>query len=355
MSFLSVVSIIQLANGILFIAAVWDDSADDVGDTFWDIYAFLVLVLVVPLVHIGVWQIGKCKRQRDVDNGLMDESDSNHPKNVLKKHRMVTSMFISVRNSKAGEKPEDTPFATDSKPMAVLAESASKMEDSMANSTPMDREMEVPTNIETPADLDEEILTKPTALGDEENPPTIGQLLVDWQCCGCVRGDDKTISEKIGHGIMWFVYVMLCLACCFSIFNNIGATLQQEAARAKLPEVNRLIYNDMDLGPVCAFDNKGADSNITTFVDKDAAHAAGFLVLHCGACGHCSDWHNLRLEYTTRDSLAAEGRKCAQQSLFGGGYDSLVECLGEPAIGFQGQCAICWADDILCTKSFVGR
>lgn len=53
-----------------------------------------------------------------------------------------------------------------------------------------------------------------------------------------------------------------------------------------------------------------------------------------------------------REFLAAEGRKCAQKSLFGGGYDTLVECLEGDAIGFQGQCAVCWADDILCTKSF---
>lgn len=27
-------------------------------------------------------------------------------------------------------------------------------------------------------------------------------------------------------------------------------------------------------------------------------------------------------------------------------------CLKDDPIGFQGQCAICWADGILCTKSF---
>ena len=50
--------------------------------------------------------------------------------------------------------------------------------------------------------------------------------------------------------------------------------------------------------------------------------------------------------------MALESRKCAQKSLFGGGHDDLVECLEGDQIGFQGQCAVCWADDILCTKSF---
>lgn len=30
----------------------------------------------------------------------------------------------------------------------------------------------------------------------------------------------------------------------------------------------------------------------------------------------------------------------------------LVECLKGDTIGFQGQCAVCWAEDILCTKDF---
>ena len=69
------------------------------------------------------------------------------------------------------------------------------------------------------------------------------------------------------------------------------------------------------------------------------------------------DWFSyvsLNLQYFCchREFLASEGRKCAQKSLFGGGYDTLVECLEDDQIGFQGQCAICWADDILCTKSF---
>mmetsp|Transcript_35380 Transcript_35380/g.73679 ORF Transcript_35380/g.73679 Transcript_35380/m.73679 type:complete len:167 (-) Transcript_35380:2050-2550(-) len=66
----------------------------------------------------------------------------------------------------------------------------------------------------------------------------------------------------------------------------------------------------------------------------------------------CSDWHNLELEYTTREFLALESRKCAQKSLFGSGADDLAECLGEPQIGFQGECAVCWAEDILCTKKY---
>ena len=55
---------------------------------------------------------------------------------------------------------------------------------------------------------------------------------------------------------------------------------------------------------------------------------------------------------TRRNFLALESRKCAQKSLWGGGKDVLVECLESEKIGFQGECAVCWAEDILCTKKF---
>ena len=71
---------------------------------------------------------------------------------------------------------------------------------------------------------------------------------------------------------------------------NWGATSQQDAAREKLPYVFEALYQNINEGPVCAFDNKGADSNIATFANKEAANAEGFLVLHCGECAACSDW-----------------------------------------------------------------
>lgn len=53
-----------------------------------------------------------------------------------------------------------------------------------------------------------------------------------------------------------------------------------------------------------------------------------------------------------RNFLALESRKCAQKTLFGSGREDLIECLEGDQIGFQGKCAECWADDILCTKKY---
>ena len=139
--------------------------------------------------------------------------------------------------------------------------------------------------------------------------PTYWELINDWQCCGCARGDDKTTFEKAWSVLVWTFYVVVTLFCIFSVISNIGATQEQEACRVKLPEVNEILYENIDEGPVCAFDNRTADYSIParewtpnpiTFDDKDAAHSAGYSILHCGPCGACSDWLNLELEYTTR-------------------------------------------------------
>ena len=160
-------------------------------------------------------------------------------------------------------------------------------------------------------------------------------------------------SSCLWKSIAWtkvIVMVLTYLLCLYFVAVSIGATLQQNGVREALPAVQEALYNQMNEGPVCAFDNRGAESNITTFPNKEAAHENGFLVVHCGACGACSSWENLIIEYTTRDSMAAAANECAKKALFGGGDDAITECLMEPPIGFGYECALCWMEDILCTK-----
>jgi len=153
--------------------------------------------------------------------------------------------------------------------------------------------------------------------------------------------------------ICWIKIIIMTLSyllCLYFVIVSIGATHQIANTRSNLPAVQEALYNHMNEGPVCAFDNRGSNSSITTFEDKEAANKAGFLVVHCGACGACSSWENLIIEYTTRDNMAALANACAKTALFGGGDDALAECLMDPKIGFEEECAICWMDDILCTQ-----
>jgi hypothetical protein len=354
-------SILTFADGVFFISAVWDDTTEDVSDTYWDAVALLIAAVFLTSVHILVWQLGKrqseTEARQSMQEGADDELSNSRPSPP--KQRMATSMIFSDRNVAKSQK----------EPTASEEENAEERLENVEEAHEKEEEEESPAAVDVADDSDgkekEEVVppamydpgevTKDDSNGDDDDemPPNLWQLtMTQWKFCGCARGDDKTIWRKVRNSINWILYIVVCLACLFLLITNMGSTYQQQAAKKKLPEVNELLYQNIDAGPVCAFDNRGADSNITTFDDQNAAHDAGLLILHCGACSHCSDWHNLELEYTTREFLASESRKCAQVSMFGGGYDALVECLEDDQIGFQGECAICWADDIECTKKY---
>lgn len=140
------------------------------------------------------------------------------------------------------------------------------------------------------------------------------------QVCTCYSPEYKE-SSLLWKTLVWIKVIVITLAhllFLYFVIVCIGATAQANQARDKLPFVYEAIYNHMNEGPVCAFDNQGSNSNITTFEDVDAAHDAGFLVLHCGACGACSNWEDLKLEWTTRDTISELANICAQRGLFGG-------------------------------------
>lgn len=175
-------------------------------------------------------------------------------------------------------------------------------------------------------------------------------------CCevfACYSPEYKQ-SSLLWKGAVWTKIILITttnLLFLYFVIVCIGATYQQDRTRDKLPYVHKTIYNHMNEGPVCAFDNRGPESNITNFPDADAAHQAGFLVLHCGACGACSNWQDLKLEWTTRDTISELANNCAKRGLFGGD-ESITDCLMDPSIGWGYDCAQCWMEDIVCTKDF---
>jgi hypothetical protein len=162
-------------------------------------------------------------------------------------------------------------------------------------------------------------------------------------------------SSYVWKFLCWLKLIVITLSyllCLFFVTVCIGATKQVTSTKTLLPSVHEALYTYQNIGPVCAFDNKGPESNITTFVNKDAAHKAGFLIVHCGACGACSSWQNMAIQYSTRMTLASLSQACAQESLFQKGdekEDDITNCLMEPTIGFDEECAVCWMEDIVCT------
>mmetsp|Transcript_19658 Transcript_19658/g.29131 ORF Transcript_19658/g.29131 Transcript_19658/m.29131 type:complete len:887 (+) Transcript_19658:124-2784(+) len=174
----------------------------------------------------------------------------------------------------------------------------------------------------------------------------------DWCAIFMCNTPEYTKMSCFWKMIGWTKIVVIAISyllCLYFVAVALGATRQIANTKENLPAVRKALYETQNEGPVCAFDNRGAASNITTFENKDAAHDAGFLIVHCGACGACSNWENLTIEYTTRNNMAALANKCAMRGLFGG-KDETRKCITEPAIGFTGQCAVCWTEDIVCTK-----
>jgi len=88
--------------------------------------------------------------------------------------------------------------------------------------------------------------------------------------------------------------------------------------------------------------------DIRTFHSLEDVHEANYSVIHCGECGHCSNWNDLRLQWTTRTYLAESAKECTKEILFGGTVDDVQECNEE--IGFTEDCAMCWTVDEMCAK-----
>jgi hypothetical protein len=185
--------------------------------------------------------------------------------------------------------------------------------------------------------------------GQYESWCTLARL----HCCGNAERSgerpDKTTLEKIVSVVKWFVWFFGSSLFLFLVIINIGATHQNKAVQENLPGAFDFLYPpDYNNGTVCAWDNRGPDSNSTTFVTAEAALAANFSIVHCGACAACSNWNDLRLQWTTRDFLADAAQDCAKKSLFGG-EDAVQEC-NRDDVGFTDDCARCWTVDVLCAK-----
>ena len=141
------------------------------------------------------------------------------------------------------------------------------------------------------------------------------------------KSHSRSLKKILGVLIVGIFFV----GCLFLLVVHIGAKHQADRTFRLLETVQRQLYSGFTEGEVCAFGDRGPASNIRTFSNKDAAHEAGYKVLHCGACGACSTWENLRIEWATRNYLAAESARCAKKSLLGG-QEAVTSCLEQPPI-----------------------
>lgn len=190
---------------------------------------------------------------------------------------------------------------------------------------------------------------------DEEvdrNETTCSLLLL--HCCGrgALAGERpiKTPFQKFICLVRWIIWIGVSVLFLYVTIINIGASQQTTIVMAHLPASDARLYPpDYNTGVMCAWNHQGENSTIQTFQTRAEALAANMSVVHCGACGACSNWNDLRLQWTTRDVLAKKAQKCGAKSI-SGGIEKVQECNHED-IGFTTPCAWCWTHDEICAKS----
>ncbi|CAB9497039.1 expressed unknown protein [Seminavis robusta] len=202
---------------------------------------------------------------------------------------------------------------------------------------------------------EEEELEEP----DEEDWDMSKLHLVNVICCGLncgPGGKKKPFAKRALNCCSWTFWFVLLAASLFFVVLLIGAQYQEKTVRRLLPRVNAILYDFQNEGEVCAFDARGestlrakVEATQRNFTNRDEAHSAGYSVLHCGACGACSNYNDLRQQYTTREILGQVALKCAKKVLFGGGFEKLKQCTMEETL-FLDACAACWTQDYICVK-----
>ena len=93
---------------------------------------------------------------------------------------------------------------------------------------------------------------------------------------------------------------------------NLGATYQQNIVRLRLNDSFAILYpDDYHTGEMCAWSDRSPEGEFRTFASlREVEETNGaFTVVHCGACGACSNWEDLSLQWTTRTFLAQASKQ----------------------------------------------
>ncbi|GMH61476.1 hypothetical protein TL16_g10659 [Triparma laevis f. inornata] len=89
-----------------------------------------------------------------------------------------------------------------------------------------------------------------------------------------------------------------------------------------------------------------AEKQVVTHVNASEAGKAGDLVAHCGDCGFCSNYNDIEIYNTTKETLTKTSTNCATKA-FIGGSDAVFDCFKED-VGFTDGCNDCWTENVMC-------
>lgn len=381
---LALLSSIALANGCYFIQTVW---GHEEGDEWMLTYVtFFVWLFIQLVVHFWLWKQSKKafqdmeKRQSLRSRGIATKYHTAlFDPNLLEKIRQeeeedvdqnrVTVIDVMTPIKESTERDDEPPDVTPSSVPETLKDDDNEVDgasNGIRNTSAvveLDPEAVDDNQISSANNVDETKEERAPPLGEDDDPDPSYWVLLRSRLCGwccCNRGKWKRNDydvipvlrpcERAIRILQRIFNALLILAFLYLTVVNIGASTQVQAVNQQLNQTFELLYPaNYNNGTVCAFDNNGPASNITTFPSPLSANSSGFEVLHCGACGACSSWQNLEANWKTRSNLAALSQACAKKLLFGG-YNAAIQCHLD-TIGFDETCSKCWVEDEMCARN----
>lgn len=376
-SLISIASAIAFSSGCWYIQQVW--GLERQNDDMLTLGSFLSWLFLAAMVHVAMYT-NTLRKDREMAAMPPDQRKSRkyrtrhfHPKHMSKLRKQLKRSCSQDENQELEryEKEMDTSHnwddinedgdpldgrGVDDQEMAKDNEKVAQGEETANESN--ESNVEVPKEViaalsDNPAKLRRLDSNDESVFYEEEEFNESWFSLCRLHCCGNAEraGErpQKSPFEFFLSAVKWFSWFVVNSFFLFLVIVNIGATHQNKAVRKNLPLAFASLYPpDYNNGTVCAWDNNGPNSIIQTFDTPDDAVAANFSVVHCGACGACSTWQDLRLQWTSRKWLAPAAQDCTKKSLLGG-VDSVQKC-NEESVGFSKECATCWTVDELCAK-----
>jgi multidrug transporter EmrE-like cation transporter len=146
-----------------------------------------------------------------------------------------------------------------------------------------------------------------------EREPTLWFMIRTNSCCGKrqhYKAPPRKRWERVLNFVKWTLWGITSAMHLYFLIICIGATTQQDRVRRALPRTFKLLYPpDYTVSTMCAWNESSPFADIRTFDSLDAVLEANYTVVHCGACGACSNWDDLSLQWTTRTNLASLGQE----------------------------------------------
>lgn len=166
------------------------------------------------------------------------------------------------------------------------------------------------------------------------------------------KSTSTTASDSKGRSKYWCCRSMCgmrsCLCCSpacslasvpaafvvFLIVFGIGSAVERSHVMSAQP--TGWVYETSE---VCSVSNR-------TYADVGVAHTDGEDVRHCGACGQCSNTHDIQIYFDTLETLTDTSTTCAVKAVLQG-EQAVTNCF-DNRVNLTRGCTTCWVENVMC-------